>query len=693
MESNNRNHQGNNTVANMTSDKEKMIPQRDFENLYREHPLTEETTCGFGPIRSAWLQKFANKKAYVFIYGLLGCTFSASYAYFNGTITTLEKRFKIPSRTTGIITVGNDISQLFVSIVLSYYTGRGHRPRWIAMGIYTVVLYCLMTALPHLLYGPGEDALSLTLEYGGVVDHNATQEVINAEKRKILCGPKGEGSGCEKSDGSMWPPTILFIANFVAGMGGSLYYTLGVSYMDDNIQKAKTPALISVSYFLRMLGPAIGYALASLCLKFYISPSLTPTVGTDDPRWLGAWWLGWIILSIVLAVLASLLALFPKTLPRAAVRRMMALERQNSVAKTEPELPTSVSDMMTTFWRLITNSTLMCNNLASVFYFLGYMPYWVFMAKYIETQYRQSASTSSLVTGTVGLVFSAFGILISGLIISKYKPRARYLAAWNVIVGIISVLGIISYAFLGCPASDNHGALLSNGEIATQQSCNADCTCDYVKYSPVCSEDRTTTFISPCHAGCHQQQYNNGTKIYTDCACVKSATTNDNSSVSPASKFLGGITLPGSCPIDCSKKFLIFLAVVCLLKFSGASGRASNFLLSVRCVEEKDKAIAMGFSMTMGSLCAFIPSPILFGIILDKTCLVWGKTCSGTGNCWLYDGESLRYVLNFTAASFVAIGTAFDVAVWYYAKNLKIFDEEVELKEMELTQEKTVVEN
>jgi hypothetical protein len=85
----------------MKSDKEKMVPPRDFEDLCREHPLTDETTCGFGPIRSAWLQKFANKKAYVFIYGLLGCTFSASYAYFNGTITTLEKRFKIPSRTTG----------------------------------------------------------------------------------------------------------------------------------------------------------------------------------------------------------------------------------------------------------------------------------------------------------------------------------------------------------------------------------------------------------------------------------------------------------------------------------------------------------------------------------------------------------------------------------------------------------------
>ncbi|PSN45336.1 hypothetical protein C0J52_18706 [Blattella germanica] len=649
MESNNHNnHQGNNVNAtNNTSEKEKIYPPKDFEDLYRDHPLTDETTCGIGPFRGPWLQKFANKKAYVFLYGLLGCTFSASYAYFNGTITTLEKRFKIPSRTTGVITVGNDISQLLVSIVLSYYTGRGHRPRWIALGIYTVVLYCLMSALPHLLYGPGEDALALTVEHGGIVDLNTTQEVIKREKMKLLCGSKGEGGGCEKSDGSFWPPMILFSANFVAGIGGTLYYTLGVSYMDDNIQKAKTPALISFSYFLRMLGPAIGYALASVCLKFYISPSLTPTIGTDDPRWLGAWWFGWIIIAIVLAILAGLLALFPKTLPRAAVRRMMAQEKQKQkdVTKTETET-TSISDR-----------------------------------------------------GTVGLVFSAFGILISGLIISKYKPRARYLAAWNVIVGIISVLGIVSYAFLGCPASDNHGAVLSNGELATHETCNDHCSCDFVKYSPVCSEDGTTTFISPCHAGCTEQSTHNGSKIFTNCQCVKSSpfssyiqenvTIPEVESATASSTF--GFTTPGSCPIDCSSKFFIFLAVVCLLKFSGSSGRASNFLLSVRCVEEKDKPIAMGFGMTMGSLCAFIPSPILFGIILDRTCLVWGKTCSGTGNCWLYDGESLRYVLNFTAATFVAIGTIFDAFVWYYAKNLKIFDEEVELKDVEKTQDENSV--
>lgn len=55
---------------------------------------------------------------------------------------------------------------------------------------------------------------------------------------------------------------------------------------------------------------------------------------------------------------------------------------------------------------------------------------------------------------------------------------------------------------------------------------------------------------------------------------------------------------------------------------------------------------------------------------------MWGKTCTGTGNCWLYDAETLRYLLNFVAAFFVAVGTIFDVGVWFLVKDLKIFDVE-----------------
>lgn len=30
--------------------------------------------------------------------------------------------------------------------------------------------------------------------------------------------------------------------------------------------------------------------------------------------------------------------------------------------------------------------------------------------------------------------------------------------------------------------------------------------------------------------------------------------------------------------------------------------------------------------------------------------MVWGHTCGKTGNCWLYEGRNVRYLLNFTAA-------------------------------------------
>lgn len=42
--------------------------------------------------------------------------------------------------------------------------------------------------------------------------------------------------------------------------------------------------------------------------------------------------------------------------------------------------------------------------------------------------------------------------------------------------------------------------------------------------------------------------------------------------------------------------------------------------------------------------------------------------------------------MNFIAAGFVTVGVLFDVGVWYYVKDLKIFDDEVKEKELELVE-------
>lgn len=82
----------------------------------------------------------------------------------------------------------------------------------------------------------------------------------------------------------------------------------------------------------------------------------------------------------------------------------------------------------------------------------------------------------------------------------------------------------------------------------------------------------------------------------------------------------------------------------------------------------------MGLGLAMMSIAAFIPSPILFGYIIgninvsiiviywrftinnlfkkftDRSCIVWGKTCTSKSNCWLYNSEKLKYMLNYTAS-------------------------------------------
>lgn len=67
----------------------------------------------------------------------------------------------------------------------------GHRPRWMALGILTIVIYCLVNVIPHFLYGPGEDSLLLTVEYGAVKDDEKTKAVQEMDNNLLICQRNG----------------------------------------------------------------------------------------------------------------------------------------------------------------------------------------------------------------------------------------------------------------------------------------------------------------------------------------------------------------------------------------------------------------------------------------------------------------------------------------------------------------------
>lgn len=68
---------------------------------------------------------------------------------------------------------------------------------------------------------------------------------INFIKLFFLLESGTGGAECELREGSFAPQVVLFVAQLISGIGQPLYYTLGTSYMDDNIKKSKTAAFIS----------------------------------------------------------------------------------------------------------------------------------------------------------------------------------------------------------------------------------------------------------------------------------------------------------------------------------------------------------------------------------------------------------------------------------------------------------------
>lgn len=644
-----------------------------------------------------------------------------AFIYMIVTLTTLEKRFKIPSRTTGLILSGNEISQI-LSLILTYYGGSSHRPRWIAVGVGLSALSCLVLALPHFIYGPGKDALALTQEYLDQTPWLLNITTVSNDGPKI-CSSIDQPEQCDAEtmlSNSLLPRLLVFISQFILGIGTTLYYGLGQTYLDDNTKKKNTPILLGFTFALRTVGPAVGFLLGYACLSLYIDPNLHPVISQKDPRWLGAWWLGWILLGVTMGMFAILIAMFPRDLPKSEnISKQdgeipLKLQQKSPIQMEcmkpiplEAEYVPTLREFPKAMKRILTNWLLTCNNLSTVFYILGASAYITFLAKYLEVQYGTSAAGGTVITGPISLVGMVLGFLLSGLIISKFKPGPRPLLAWNVFVGFCFVAGQVAFMFFGCTDAGIRGVDFETMQMNLTAGCNADCNCANVKYSPVCHELSQTTFFSACHAGCRtildDTQFGN-------CSCLPFAEpeqvedyldylSSSTSSFIPEQHLYDSqpaITdkvKAGPCISDCKRPYLFFMVLTCVIHTFGCSGKIGNVLVNYRSVEKRDKSFAQGVTLMIVSLLALIPGPIIYGAIIDSTCLIWEESCGSRGNCWFYHREKFRHLVNITSAGFSLIGVLFDVAVCYLGKDLDLYGAAENDKRRDFVKEDVTIDN
>uniref|UniRef100_A0A3P8SSP9 Solute carrier organic anion transporter family member n=1 Tax=Amphiprion percula TaxID=161767 RepID=A0A3P8SSP9_AMPPE len=530
-----------------------------------------------------------------------------------------------------------EVGNLLFLAVVSHFGAKLHRPRLIAVGCFLMAVGAFLTGLTHFFMG--------RYKYDTVIQvyHNDSMNIAACvDPLTTLEVPEIQ---IEESGSNMW--IYVFLGNALRGIGETPVTPLGISYIDDFAKAENSPFYIACLQTITLLGPMFGFLLGSYCAKLYVDIGYVDmdsvTITPKDARWVGAWWMGFLVSSGLLLISSIPFWFLPRSLPK---QEEDGLQQQKTTPGAPPVrfLPSLKRLLGTPAYFL-----LLCGSILKFNSFIGLL---TFKAKYMEQQFGQSASRANFLIGVLNLPAVAVGIFLGGLLMKRYKLSVVSGAQLSFATSFMAYLLLLLQFGTKCDNIPVAGLTISyNGSVTQGMSyngemlfseCNRDCACSAEEWDPVCA-DSGITYISPCMAGCLGSSGYGKNTVFHNCSCVS------------ASYPAGSTTSVklGQCPHakDCSRSFTSYMAISVLSSFINSLGATPGYMVIIRLVQPDlaNKQITMTGNNNVGG----IPAPVYFGALIDSTCLKWSiKKCGGRGACRIYNSNMYRYKLMYSLLHF-----------------------------------------
>ncbi|KAF3688846.1 Solute carrier organic anion transporter family member 3A1 [Channa argus] len=598
-------------------------------------------------------------------------------AYLVSVLTTLERRFNLQSADVGVIASSFEIGNLALILFVSYFGAKAHRPRLIGCGGIVMALGALLSALPEFLTNQ--------YEIGDMGRTDAGRDVCS--NSSSVDTQLGEDNVCANKANTNMMYLLLIGAQVLLGIGATPVQPLGVSYIDDHVKKKDSSLYIGILFSTLVFGPACGFILGSICTKFYVDAIFIDTsklgITPDDPRWIGAWWAGFLLCGALLFSSALLMFGFPQSLPTKEGEELADSEQvmlppslsqdyetpkpsNGVVLNHEPaNSPTCCQQLRVipkVTKHLLSNPVFTCIILAACMEIAVVAGFAAFLGKYLEQQFNLTTTSANQLLGMTAIPCACLGIFMGGLLVKKLNLSALGAIRMAMLVNLISTACYISFLFLGCDTGPVAGVTVSYGNETLrvgekpEAQCISHCNCFTSSISPVCGSNGVT-YLSACFAGCTRrgssQTTSSVSQNLTGCSCISA----ENESAT---------AVPGKCPMPgCQEAFLTFLCVICACSLVGAMAQTPSVIILIRTVSPELKSYALGVLFLLLRLLGFIPPPLIFGAGIDSTCLFWSSDCGSKGACLLYDNVSYRHL--YVSLAIILKGVAFLLytTTWY----------------------------
>ncbi|XP_073859360.1 solute carrier organic anion transporter family member 4A1 isoform X12 [Macaca fascicularis] len=291
----------------------------------------QSVACGWWAFAPPCLQVLNTPKGILFFLCaaafLQGMTVNG---FINTVITSLERRYDLHSYQSGLIASSYDIAACLCLTFVSYFGGSGHKPRWLGWGVLVMGTGSLVFALPHFTAGRYE---------------------VEADTGVRTC-PANPSVACADHTSGLYRYQLVFmLGQFLHGMGATPLYTLGVTYLDENVKSSYSPVYIAIFYTAAILGPAAGYLIGGALLNIYTEVGRRTELTTESPLWVGAWWVGFLGSGAAAFFTAVPILGYPRQLPgsqRYAVMRaaeMHQLKDGSHGKASNPDFGKTIRDL------------------------------------------------------------------------------------------------------------------------------------------------------------------------------------------------------------------------------------------------------------------------------------------------------------------------------------------------------------